>query len=267
VKSEKMDTKSGIIALFIAAILVCTVSVMADTGQQNAGSVVTVTTKAPEVESISLNPVEIRITPGIGAELEVTANVFGPNGIGYIDRVEITDIDPNYADKDYFANSFPLPIEMDLREVDAGTRGEYGVNIGIINMPPGTYELTVTATDKEGNVGWHTAEFTVWATLAIDVTDVEFGALQVGTSSNGSSEVTNTGNIPIKFDKADGISPSDMTSDTGATIAVENIATTWDWKTAIDVLTSADVGFTLNVPFGTPPGRYTGTIVFTPEPA
>jgi hypothetical protein len=134
-------------------------------------------------------------------------------------------------------------------------------------MPPGTYELTVTATDKEGNVGRRTAEFTVWATLAIDVTDVEFGALQVGTSSDGSSEVTNTGNIPIKFDSEYGISPSDMTSDTGATIAVENIKTTWKWKTVIEVLTSDNVGFTLNVPFGTPPGRYTGTIVFTPEPA
>jgi hypothetical protein len=266
-EKEKMDAKSAIIAFFIAAILVCTVAAVADTGQQNAGSVVTVTTTAPEVESITLNPDEIRITPGIGAELEVIAKVFGPNGIGYIDRVEITDIDPNYADTDYFAKSFPLPIEMDLREVDAGTRGKYGVNIGIINMPPGTYELTVTATDKEGNVGRRTAEFTVWATLAIDVTDVEFGALQVGTSSDGSSEVTNTGNIPIKFDKAYGISPSDMTSDTGATIAVENIKTTWKWKTVIEVLTSDNVEFTLNVPFGTPPGRYTGTIVFTPEPA
>jgi hypothetical protein len=262
-----MDAKSAIIAFFIAAILVCTVAAVADTGQQNAGSVVTVTTTAPEVESMTLNPDEIRITPGIGAKLEVTAKVFGPNGIEYLDRVEITDIDPDYADKDYFANSFPLPIEMDLREVDAGTRGKYGVTIGIINMPPGTYVLTVTATDQEGNVGRRTAKFTVWATLAIDVTDVEFGALQVGTSSDGSSAVTNTGNIPIKFDKADGISPSDMTSDTGATITVENIATTWNWETVIEVLTSADVGFTLNVPFGTPPGRYTGTIVFTPEPA
>jgi hypothetical protein len=262
-----MDVKGGIIALFIATMMVCTVAAMADPGQQNAGSVVTVTTKASEVESITLDPDELRIKPGIGAELEVKAKVFGPNGIGYLDRVEITDIDPNYAYKDYFANSFPLPIKMDLREVDAGTRGEYGVNIEIINMPPGTYELTVTATDKEGNVGWRTAEFTVWATLAIDVKDVEFGALQVGTSSDGSSKVTNTGNIPIKFDKTYGILPSDMTSDAGATISVENIAITWKWKTVIEVLNSPDVGFTLNVPFGTPPGRYTGTIVFTPEPA
>jgi len=261
-----MYAKSAIIGLFIAAMLVCIVAAMADTEQQDAGSVVTVTTTAPEVESIAVYPDEVILIPGIRAKLHVTANVFGPNGIAYLDRVEITGIDPNYADKKYFADSFPLPIKMVLRTAHGDTRGEYDAYIEVINMPPGDYTLTVTATDKEGNTGKCTVKFTVWETLAIAVTDVEFGSLVPGTSSDADSTVTNTGNIPIKFKKS-GIKPSDMVADGGAAITVKNIAITWDWEKVIAVLDSGGVGFALTVPYGTPPGRYTGTIVFTPEPA
>ena len=177
-EKEKMDAKSAIIALLFAAMLVCTVAAKPNTGQQDAGSVVTVTTTAPEVESVTVDLDTVILISGIKAKLHVTANVFGPNGIGYLDRVEITGIDPNYADKKYFADSFPLSIKMALRTAHGDTRGEYDAYIEVINMPPGDHTLTVAATDKESNAGWHTAEFTVLPTLAIAVTDVEFGALQ-----------------------------------------------------------------------------------------
>jgi hypothetical protein len=46
-------------------------------------------------------------------------------------------------------------------------------------------------------------------------------------------------------------------------IADDNIETSWDNSTTIACGNSVDAEFTLSVPYGTPPGTYTGMATFT----
>ena len=142
--------------------------------------------------------------------------------------------------------------------------------------PAGLYTVNVTVTDLAGATGSQENEFEYLSLIAMTAGDVAFGSVAPGGSSTANSTITVYGNDAIKFvdidpagyddpDPNDGIVWSDMTSGVN-TIADEQITTTWVPADCIDgCLGTADVPFTLNVPAGTPPGTYGGTITFTPS--
>jgi hypothetical protein len=106
--------------------------------------------------------------------------------------------------------------------------------------------------------------------------DVSFGGVAPGGNSTASSTVNCTGNAEIEFvnaaptetydtpDDNDGISWTDMTSVASDVIDDGQISTTWTSTTTITCGNTANVPFKLDVPSGTPPGVYSGTVVFTP---
>ena len=163
---------------------------------------------------------------------------------------------------------------MKLISVEDGIRAKYELRLEIpCSMPVGVYTMTVTATDKDGNSASGTASSIVKETLAFSVTDVKFGFVAPGKSHDSYATVKNQGNVRVEFKKKDGIVPSDMHAGGSGLIKAKNIAVDWDWKTVIKRgyfspgESTKEVPFTLSVPFGTPPGTYTGRIVFTSTPA
>lgn len=142
--------------------------------------------------------------------------------------------------------------------------------------PAGTYTVVVTVTDQAGETGSMNNTFEYLSLIAMTAGDVAFGSVAPGGSSTASSTITVYGNDAIKFvdaapanyddpDPGDGIVWSNMMSGVN-TIADDQITTTWNPTTCIDgCLDTADVPFTLDVPAGTQPGAYGGTITFTPS--
>jgi hypothetical protein len=269
VKKEKMDAKR-IVALFLVAIVVCSATVMSVSSQLQAldtgGSGATVVSLPPEVESVTTDPAELTIVPGVVTEVKITATVFGSCGIDWINSVEITAVDPPPKCENT-RKIFPLPIQMKRVRVDGLTRAKYVVTIAMLSIPAKDYTLTVTVTDKEDNTATGTVTFTVGETLAFSVTNVDFGTLAVGQSSEVYTTVTNQGNVPFVFEQSNGIVISDMAAGGKGTIEASDITVKWDWSKVIRRTDPGDVGFTLSVPFGTLPGTYTGMITFTPTPA
>jgi len=260
-----MNAKRSILALFIVAMMLSAAMPIAMPGE-DAGSSVTVTTLTPEVESVLIEPAVVTITPGVFTSIAVTAEVFAPNGIDWIKHVELTNVEPHYL------QGTDLPLALKPTEIEGGIRAKYPLTLDIpCSQPAGDYTVTVTVTDREGNTATGTATFTVEETLAISVTDVNFGSVAPGKSSEASSTVTNLGNVRVEFKKKDGIVPSDMHAGGSGLIKAKNIAVDWDWKTVLKRgyfspgENTKEVLFTLEVPFGTPPGTYTGRIVFTPK--
>jgi hypothetical protein len=260
-----MNMRSVVLALLIVAIMVYAVMPIA-MPSEDAGSSVSVVSSTPEITAMILDPAEITLVPGISVEGTITVDVLCPNSVDWIECVELVTVAPETL--------MPLPIPLKLIKVDKERiNAKYQLVMELpCNMPAGEYTLTVTVTDKEGNTATASASATVLETLAFSVTDVEFGSLAPGKSSEASSTVTNLGNVRFKFAKKDGIVPSDMSSGGSGIIEAQNIAVGWDWKTVIargffsQDESVKEVPFTLKVPFGTPPGAYTGRIVFTPTP-
>ena len=256
--------RSVVMALLLVAMMVW--STMAGAGE-DAGSSVTVTTLTPEITTLTIEPADIILVPGIAVELTLTAEVFYPNSVDWINSVVLTGIAPEAL--------ITVPMPLKLIGVDnEGIHATYQLVHEIpCNMPAGEYILTVTVTDKDGNTATGTTTATLSETLAFSVTDVNFGSVAPGKSSEASSTITNLGNVRIMFDKPDGIVPSDMHAGGSGIIKAEDIAVGWDWKQIVyrGYFTPGgeiqNAPFTLNVPFGTPPGAYSGRIVFTPTPA
>ncbi|MCK4731068.1 MAG: hypothetical protein KAT65_01295 [Methanophagales archaeon] len=232
---------------------------------EDAGSSVSVVSSSPEITAIILDPAEITLVPGLSVEGTLTVDVFCPNSVDWIQSAVLTKVEPEMG--------VPMPIPLSLIEVDEERiNAKYQLVMELpCNMPAGDYTLTVTVTDRDDNTATASASATVSETLAFSVTDVEFGSVAPGMSSDASSTVTNLGNVRFKFEKKDEIVPSDMSSGSSGIIEAKNIAVDWDWKTVImrGFFTQDDaikeVPFTLKVPFGVPPGEYTGRIVFTPK--
>jgi len=258
-----------IVVLFLVAILVCSATVMSVSSELQAldtgGSGATVVSLPPEVESVTVDPAVLTITPGdIVTQLKVTAKVFGPCGIDWIKSVEITDMDPYFSDTQ-MAKEFPLPITMKRVRVYGLTGAKYERKIDVTAMPHGDYTVTVTATDKEGNTDTGTATFTVAKVLALSVTDVDFGTLAPSKSGEAYSTVVNTGNVPFVLEQSGGIVPTDMSAGSTGIIEASNIAVSWDWsKLMMHNTGPVAAKFTLTVPWGILPGDYTGMVTFSP---
>ncbi|OEU73442.1 MAG: hypothetical protein BA874_02950 [Desulfuromonadales bacterium C00003068] len=262
-----MNAKKSIQALFLVAMMLSAAMPIA-MPSEDAGSSVTVVSLTPVVESVLIEPAVVMITPGVFTSITVTAEVFAPNGIDRIKHVELTKVEPHYL------QGTPLPKALKPTEIDEGIRAKYLLPLDIpCSQPAGDYTVTVTVIDLDGNTATGTATFAVEETLAISVTDVKFGSVAPGKSSVASSTVTNLGNVRVEFKKKGGIVPSDMHAGGSGIIKAKNIAVDWDWKTVIKRgyfspgENTKEVPFTLKVPYGTPPGTYTGRIVFTPTPA
>ena len=262
-----MVAKFEIIALLFAVILSCSLVALSlpialgDDASQQA-EVVSV---PPEVESVSIDQEAVTIVPGILSKVTITTAVYCASGIDQIKSVAITDVDP-YPDCENMNKIFPLPLEMKRVDVEGLVRAEYAVTLEFLCIPADDYTLTVTATGKDGSTSSDTLTFTVNPTLAFSVTDVDYGSLKPGESSDAASTITNLGNVPIQFEEGGGIVPGDLKSGSNE-ITADNIAVDWDWSTVLKRTAPGEASFTLTVPAGTPPGVYTGKIVFTPTPA
>ena len=164
-----------------------------------------------------------------------------------------------------------LPMSMRRISVEGGIHAVYEVTFDLpCYMPAGDYTITVTVLDRDGNIAIDNVIGTAWETLAFSVTDVNFGSVAPGKSSDAYSTVKNRGKVRFKFDKKDGIVPSDMSAGGEGQLKADDIAANWDWTKVIlrgffsPGEESREVPFTLSVPFGTLPGTYTGRITFTP---
>ena len=218
----KTNAKRGVIALILVAIQVCSVTAMAAAGE-DAGSRVTIVSSAPEV-TVALDPEVLILTLGVITDGTITAEVFCPNSVGWIERVALTNVNP------FFMHEVTMPIPLKLICVEDGIRAKYELKLEIpCSMPAGVYTMTVTATDKDGNSASGTASLIVKETLAFSVTDVTFGSVAPGMSSDSYSTVTNLGNVRIMFDEPEGIVPSDMSGGAKGTIKSDNIVVNWDW--------------------------------------
>jgi len=253
-----------IIAILMAGMVAMAIGIpMAMSSDQEAATTATVGNVAPVVTDASVSPDPVTMSPCPNTTtITVTATVSDDNGWGDITNVNVT------------IPSIVTDEPMTCTQSNA-TSGTCTVDIALDCCTPATtYTATVEAKDQAGATGTDTYTFTVSSTVDITVTDVNFGNVAPGGSSTASSTVTNNGNAEIKFvdedpvgydnpDPGDGIVWSDMTSGAN-TIADDNIVTSWTSGTTITCGNSADAGFTLTVPDGTPTGTYTGTITFTP---
>jgi hypothetical protein len=263
---KEMNAKIGFMVLVLLTMLVC--QTMAMPRGNNVGSSVTVTASPPEITALYLDPDEIAVIPGTSQSATLTAEVFCPNGVDRLNSVAVICVMP------FSLPETTLPMSMRRISVEDTVHAVYEVTFDLpCYMPAGDYTITVTALDRDGNIAMADVTGTVWETLAFSVTDVNFGSVAPGKSSEASSTVTNLGNVRVEFKEKDGIVPSDMHAGGSGIIKAENIAVDWDWKTVIKRgyfspgENTKEVPFTLKVPYGTPPGTYTGRIVFTPTPA
>jgi hypothetical protein len=269
VKRKKMNARKSILALFLVAMML-SVAMPITMPSEDAGSSVTVIGVPCEIKSVAVDPTPVTLAPGRDdTDMTVTAVVTCGNGVGHLKAVEITEIDPYHTDDEHFLKAFPRPMKMKPTDISTdGVSGVYSLTIPLgYCLEPGDYTITVTATCKDGLTSTGTGTFTIASTLAISVTDVNFGSVAPGKSGEGYAKVTKMGNVPLKFAEPDGIVPSDMLSGAKGIINAKDIAVNWDWSTILICRDSVDAGFTLSVPYGTEPGTYTGRIVFTPIPA
>ena len=264
-----MNTKNKIIAILMAGLVAMAVGVpMAIGSDSEAATTASVGNVDPTVESVSSNP-DITVTMNecpTTTSLTITASVIDNNGVGDITSITVAipgittavemneDCVDNSAVKRTCNKSFALPC----------------------CQAPQPYTATVTVTDAASATGTDTDGFTVASTIAMNVTDVPFGALAIGGSSTVNAVVGNIGNAEIEFvdvgspngydvEPNDGIIWSDMLrTGGGGTILDDQITTAWASGTTITCGDTANAGFTLTVPSGTPEGAYTGTITFTP---
>lgn len=259
---KEMNVKIGLIVLVILTMLVCPAIAMPG---GDVGSSVTVTASPPEITALYLDTDEIAVIPGTSQAATLTAEVFCPNGVDRLNSVAVICVMP------FSLPETTLPLSMRRISVEGGVHAVYEVTFDLpCYMPAGDYTITVTALDRDGNIAMADVTGTVWETLAFSVTDVNFGSLAPGKSSNSYSTVTNQGNVRFKFDKPGGIVPSDMSAGGECQLKADDIAVNWYWGTVLKrgFFSPGDetkeVPFTLTVPYGTPPGTYTGRITFTP---
>lgn len=257
-----MNAKRGLLALVLLTMRVCPAMAMP---RGNVGSSVTVTASPPEITALYLDPDEIKIIPDTSQFSTLTAEVFCPNGVDRIKSVAVICVMP------FSLPETTLPMSMRQISVKGSVHAVYEVTFDLpCYMPAGDYTITVTAVDRDGNIAIGDVIGTVWETLAFSVTDVNFGSVAPGKSSNSYSAVTNRGNVRFKFDKKEGIVPSDMSAGGEGQLKADDIAVNWYWGTVIlrGFFSPGDetkeVPFTLTVPYGTPPGTYMGMITFTP---
>ena len=254
-------------ALLLVAVLVSSALAVTGVAGEDAAMTVSVGSVPPEVISVSVSPDPVMMYPcPATTQITVTAMVYHPNSIDYLDNVAITAISP----VDF---SVDLPVVMGS-ENRGHLQATYTATINLpCCTPHGVYTLLVTATDKSGNEDSATTEFMVEATIAIRATDMNFGMVVPGDSGTAATTITCTGNVDIALADLhplgqnnptyEGVMWTDMASGNDR-ISADNLKISWDSATTLACGESAHAEFTLTVPLGTPPGTYTGTLTLTP---
>jgi len=220
-------------------------------------------------DDLSLPGVQISPVPKINKTVDFTATITHPNGIEYLDTVNVL----------LGATSYPLIKAADL----SLTTSEF---VGSLNMSPndaaGNYSLTLIATDL-GGLSSNSSEYFEYMTLLaieLDSDSLTFAALP-GSASELSGDVDpgtnnltiqNIGNAVVNIQ----LSGTNLSSATGV-IGVENIAYTFngDYNNSMagilsyskqtstldmEAASRLPLSFKLTVPSATAPGNYTGTI-------
>ena len=275
-----MNTKNKIVAILMASMVAMAVAAPMAMGQtETAGTSVAVGTVAPNVVSVEVTPDPVTMdTYPNNTTITVNATVSDANGRDDIAYVNITGSDAS----GHLVESLPVTMNK-IEDIDE-TSAKYQATLNLTCCTPAdTYNVTVEAKDQDGQIDTGTGTFTVSSTVAITVTDVNFGNVAPGGTGTNSSTVTCIGNAEVNFtdasptgydnpDDNDGIAWSNMSCTTSATCGTEKIlddqiTTTWSPATTITCGNSAEVPFTLDVPEGTLTGSYGGTITFTPTKA
>lgn len=167
-----MSEKRSILALLLVMVLICPATVigseMTALDATGAGAGATVVASAPVIELVSADPDVVTTTQGVTIPITITADVFAPNGIGWIESVVISNVEPHYF------HGTSLPIEMGIIDKEEIIRARYEVTIDILCCQPvENYTVTVTVADKDGNTANGTATVTVEKALASSVAVVE----------------------------------------------------------------------------------------------
>ena len=165
-----MNAKIGMFALLFAVVLLCPATVMgADmTALDAAGSGATIVASAPVIELVSVDPDVVTTTHGVTIPITITADVFAPNGIGWIEGVVISNVEPHYF------HGTSLPIAMGIVDKEKIISARYVVTIDILCCQPvENYTVTVRVADKDGNTAKGTAMITVEKALASSVSEVD----------------------------------------------------------------------------------------------
>jgi hypothetical protein len=172
--NKGMNDKRSILALLLVMVLICPATVIGlemttlDATGAGAGAGATVVASAPVIELVSLDPDVVTITHGVTTPLTITADVFAPNGIGWIECVVISNVEPHY----FLGSS--LPIAMGIVDKEEIISARYVVTIDILCCQPvENYTVTVRVADKDGNTADGTATVTVEKALASSISEVE----------------------------------------------------------------------------------------------
>jgi hypothetical protein len=166
--NKEMNEKRSILTLLLVMVLICPATVMGSEmtalDATGAGAGATVVASAPVIELVSLDPDVVTTTHGVTTLLTITADVFAPNGIGWIESVVISNVEPHYF------HGTSLPIEMEIIDKEEIISARYVVTIDILCCQPvENYTVTVTVADKDGNTATGTATVTVEKALASSV--------------------------------------------------------------------------------------------------
>ena len=201
-----MSEKRSILALLLVMVLICPATVigseMTALDATGAGAGATVVASAPVIELVSADPDVVTTTQGVTIPITITADVFAPNGIGWIESVVISNVEPHYF------HGTSLPIEMGIIDKEEIIRARYEVTIDILCCQPvENYTVTVTVADKDGNTANGTATVTVEKALASSVAVVEItpscariDSAVRGVTYNRMVTISNSGNETRTFD-------------------------------------------------------------------
>jgi hypothetical protein len=203
-----MNEKRSILALLFVIVLICPATVMGsemtalDAAGAGAGAGATVVASVPVIELVSVDPDMVTTTHGVTIPLTITADVFAPNGIGWIKCVVISKVEPLYF------HGSSLPIVMGIMDKEELSSARYVVTIDILCCQPvENYTVTVTVADKEGNTANGTAMVTVEKALASSVAEVEItpacariGSAVRGVTYNMAVTLLNSGTETCTFD-------------------------------------------------------------------
>ncbi len=167
-----MNEKRSIFALLLVMVLICPATVigseMTALCATGAGAGATVVASAPVIELVSVDRDVVATTHGVTTPLTITADVFAPNGIGWIESVVISNVEPHYF------HGTSLPIAMRIVDKEEIISARYVVTIDILCCQPvENYTVTVRVADKDGNTANGTAMITVEKALASSVSEVE----------------------------------------------------------------------------------------------
>ena len=252
-----MNTKNKIIAILMAGIVAMAVGVPMAMGG-TASTSASVNNLAPSVAITSINS-----TVDPGASVTVSGTVSDPNGLGDVN-----------ASLDW---SMTGPGTNQTGTVSKGT-GTWSFTITTSAIdPPGTYTVTVTAGDSQGNTDSDSDTYGVNTKVAfsIDFNAINYGGIDPGSNSTVEGNTTmeplganpptirNDGNVVMDVNMS--ITGAIFPDHTTATVGIDgprtlNTATTTFTDANIAVASTKKIDSKLSVDTGTASGDYSGTL-------